>query len=244
MPGFRVQINDLPEQPGERRISLHWLPLMAGLILLAIGVMGLRDYFRLKGPPPAELHELKLTNVTNVVAEPEIPGSMRIDNLWLQASDGSKIRYRVQFPYSSEIRRLNPDYSLLLDTTNVPWAVTTGRGEVLAGSYFEEYNIEAKSVGKYCGSLSVFFGILLSLSFFLCEKLRRAGVPQQQSIRLRQLILWGSIIGYMVFCLAVIFPLLSGRVPPWLLSLIWVLGVGLIGNGVVAYFRKHPPKSA
>ncbi len=247
MPGFRVRINYLPEQPGERKISLHWLFLPLGLGLLIVGIMGLRNYLRLSGPPPAELHVLKLADITNVVAEPEIPGSTRIDNLWLQASDGAKIRYRVRFPYSSEVRHLDPDYSLLLDTTNVVWAVTTRGGEVLARSYFEEYNIEAKSVGKYCGSFLALFGFALLFCFVVCEKqLRRGGPlpPPVNPVRVRQLILWGSILGYLIFCFTALFPFLWGKVPGWVLGLIWVLGGGLIGNGIVAYFRKHPPKGA
>src|SRR4051794_13294302 len=105
MPGFRFKINDLPEQPGTRKIPQHWLFLPIGLVLLFVGLGGVRDYFRLKGPPRAELHQLKLANVTNVIAEPEIPGSDRIDSIWLQTSDNEKIRYRHRFPYSSEIRR-------------------------------------------------------------------------------------------------------------------------------------------
>jgi hypothetical protein len=245
MPGFRFRISDLPEQPGERKIPLHRLFLPIGLILLAGGIIGLRNYFRLKGPPLAELHALKLTNVTNVVAEPEIPGSTRIDSIWLRTSDGAKIRYRQRFPYSDEIRRLNPNYGLFLDKTNVVWAVISGGGEILARNYFEEYNLEAKTVGKYCGSFLALFGVCLLFAFTVNERQFQPGKPMPKSlnpIRLRQLILFGSIVGYMALCFAVIFPLLSGRVAGWLSPLIWVFGAGLIGNGIVAYFRKHPPK--
>src|SRR4051812_17563930 len=224
MPGFSFRISDLPEQPGERKIPLHRFFLPAGLVLLVVGIIGLRNYFRLKGPPLAELHALKLANVTNVVAEPEIPGSTRIDNIWLRTSDSAKIRYRQRFPYSDEIRRLNPDYGLLLDKTNVVWAVTTRGGETLARSFFEEYNIEAKTVGKYCGSFLALFGLCMLFAFVLGERQLQPGKPLPASlnpIRMRQVIVFGSIIGYMALCFAVIFPLLSGKVPRWLLMLIW-----------------------
>ena len=245
MLGVRFRINDLPEQPGERKVLLHWFFLPVGLFLLAIGVMGLRDYFRLKGPPLTELHQMNLTDVANVVVEAEIPGSTRIDKISLQTSDGAKVRYRNRFPYSSEIRRLNPDYGLLLDKTNLVWAVTTGGGEILACNYFQEYNIEAKTVGKYCGSFLASFGSWLLLTFIVSEKRLRSGKPLPETmirIRVRLVILFGSLIGYMMFYFVIILPLLSGKVGGWLLGLIWVLGAGLIGNGIVAYFRKHPPE--
>jgi hypothetical protein len=50
MPGFRVRIKDLPEQSGERRISVHWFFLPVGLICLAGAWLGWRDYFFKEGP--------------------------------------------------------------------------------------------------------------------------------------------------------------------------------------------------
>ncbi|PWU20797.1 MAG: hypothetical protein C5B50_03105 [Verrucomicrobia bacterium] len=254
MPGFRVRINDLPEQPGERKISQHWFFLLIGLVLLAMGLKGLRDYVTLKGPPLAELHQLKLADVTNVVVVPEIPGSARIDNIWLQTLEGAKIRYRNRFPYFEEIRRLNPDYGLLLDETNRVWGITKRSGEILDRNYFEEYNIEAKSVGKICGSFFAISGFVLLFLFVQWERLSRAGKLTPQSlatapqilrpVRLRQIMLWGAIIAYAIFCVTVIFPLLAGKGPVWMVPLIWVLGCGVIGNGIVAYFRKHPPKGS
>lgn len=220
------------------------LPL--GLVFLVIGILGLRNYFRLKGPPLSDLHEVRLLNVTNVVAESEIPSSKRIDNIWLWTSTGAKIRYRSRFPYSSEVQHLDPHYGLLLDRFNIVWAVTTSRGEVLKRNYFDEYNIEAKSVGKFCGGFMVIGAVCAFFVFFYNERRLRAGTlpaEEMMPIRTRQLILIGSLVGYLVFCVAVVFPLLSGKLPGWVLMLIWVLGGGLLGNGIVSYFRKHPPRS-
>ena len=49
-PGFRVRLKELPEQPGERRISVHWFFLPVGVAYLAAGVIGVRD-FRLNERP-------------------------------------------------------------------------------------------------------------------------------------------------------------------------------------------------
>jgi len=148
MPGFRIRVKDLPEQSGERRISVHWFFLPLGLILLAAGLVGLRNYFLLNGPP----------------------------------------------------------------------------------------------LNKYWGSLCAFFGVFELLTFVLCEKRIRKGRPPQSlfTIRVRQLVLFGSIAGYMVLCFA-ISRLFVGQTA-WAIPLIWVLGAGLIWNGIVLYFGKHPPK--
>jgi len=50
MPGFRIRLRNLPEQPGERRISVHWFFLPTGLAYFAAGVVGVRD-FRLHERP-------------------------------------------------------------------------------------------------------------------------------------------------------------------------------------------------
>ena len=44
MPGFRIRLQNLPEQPGERRISVHWFFLPVGLGWLVVGVIGVRDW--------------------------------------------------------------------------------------------------------------------------------------------------------------------------------------------------------
>ena len=38
-------------------------------------------------------------------------------------------------------------------------------GEILERDYFDEYNIEAKSVDKYCGSFLTVFGVVMLLMF-------------------------------------------------------------------------------
>jgi hypothetical protein len=52
MPGFSVRILELPEQVGEQRLSLHWLFLAIGLILVGAGAFGLRPDLLLTGRLP------------------------------------------------------------------------------------------------------------------------------------------------------------------------------------------------
>ncbi len=233
----------MPEQPGEKRISIHWLALVFGVAWLAVGLGLVRSYFRLTGPRLSELHELRLADVTNVVAEPESPGSPRIGRIWLRTAKGARIRYQGSFPYASQIRGLNPDYGLLLDQTNAIWGVTTG-GKVLAGRYFQEYNIENKRIGKTFGPIFTFFGLVLLFGFIVLEAQVLAGKPLPESVgsmRVRPVILWASLIAYLIFWFAVIYPLLAPKVGGLIVGLVWVLGAGFIGNGIVAYFKKHPP---
>jgi hypothetical protein len=121
MPGFRVQIMNLPEQTGERRISIHWFFLPLGLVLVAVGA----------------------------------------------------------------------------------WEL---------------------------------------LAFVMCEKRIREGRPPKTlfTIRARQLILFGFLGGYMALFI-VVFELLPSKIA-WVWPPAWVLGGGLLGNGIVNYFRRHPPK--
>jgi hypothetical protein len=149
MPGFRFRLKDLPEQTGERRISIHWFFLPLGLVLVAVGLIGLRDYFLKNGP----------------------------------------------------------------------------------------------MFSMYWGSLCAFFGAGELMGFAICEKLVRAGRPPKifVSIRARQIILFGGIVGYAVV-LFIIFRLLPNQMA-CATPFFWVVGGGLVGNGIVCYFRKHPPKT-
>src|SRR5690242_21456806 len=113
----------------QSRTSIHKFFLPAGLACLGIGVWSVFNYFRLAGPPLEQLHEVRLQDVTQVSAESDIPGSARIDNIWLQTSNNGTIRYRSRFPYSDEILRRDTNVSVLLDDTNTVWA-EIGRAHV------------------------------------------------------------------------------------------------------------------
>lgn len=144
-----MRLNELPEQPGERRISVHWFfPAMA-LFYLACGVAGLRE----------SPHE------------------------------------------------------------------------------------KAPKVLMYGGWFCIFLGFFTLLSFVLCLKEIRAGRPVKSlfTIRLRMLILVGTMAGLGFFAFSFSRFLPAGIA--WALPFIWVFGGGFVWNGIVSYFRNHPPKS-
>ena len=147
MLGFRVRLPDFPEQPGERRISVHWFFIPLGLCYLAAGAAGVRD-------------------------------------------------------------------SLL----------------------------NGRPFSKYWGAACAVLGLLALLTFVLCQKRIRQGKPPASlfTIRVRQIILFASMAAYMILTLAV-FRFLPDQLA-LVMPLIWVFGAAFVWNGVVRYFRKHPPK--
>ena len=71
----------------QEKVSYHKLFLPAGLLLLVVGSWGIANYFRLHGPSDQELHELALRDVSKLTEEPEIPGSKRVDTIWLETTN-------------------------------------------------------------------------------------------------------------------------------------------------------------
>jgi hypothetical protein len=82
------------------------------------------------------------------------------------------------------------------------------------------------------------------LTFVLCQKRIRQGgkIETLFTIRLRQLVLFGSIAGYMAFCF-IISRWFTGKITWAIPFFIWLFGGPLIWNGIVRYFRNHPPKN-
>lgn len=188
------------------------------------------------------LHELKMSDVTAITEEPEISDSSKIDRIWLTESDGVKIRYRARFPYSDEIRQQNTNFSLLLDATNAIWGLKEkGQGGILGRAYFEDYNIEAKSVDLVCGPFIGIFGAMILFAYFVSEHaFRRGKLPEEhQMLRPKRSVVFGATLaGYAILFWAAIVPILSPIVPSWVLGCIWVAGGGLLGNAVVIYYEK------
>jgi hypothetical protein len=89
------------------------------------------------------------------------------------------------------------------------------------------------------GSLCIFVGVLELSAFGLCVKRIHEGRPPRTmfSVRVRPLILFGSIGGYMFLCFA------FSRVLGVMLPIMWVIGAAMIWTGMVRYFVKHPPKN-
>lgn len=237
MPGYRFNLEGLPEQPNERIIPLHRLFLPAGLFLIAVGLLGLYRFVNLKGPPADQIHTLRLESVTNTV--------MRLDSVWLKTSEGETIRYRKEFPYFSDVTRLNPQFSLLLDSSNGIWGVATNNTDILARSFFEDRNIETKSVSKICGSFCGGFGVLMLILFLLGEKMcrdkdsaKRLGIPLLPS---GMVILIGGIFGYLFLFASMISPWLQKWLPDWAVGIAWVLSGGLLLHFMFQHLRKKLP---
>jgi hypothetical protein len=225
------------------KVSCHILFLPAGLLLLAGGSWGIANYFRLRGPSDQELHELALRDVSKVTEEPEIPGSTRIDNIWLETTNNVRIRYRNRFPLSSEVRRQDTNLSLLLDSSNKIWAVKSAVGTVLSRRYFEEYNIEAKTVGKFCGPflavlgailLFVFLGVQRSWKTWPAEERAKLEVDAQ-NLRLA-LVLFGNLVVF-----AILAHWLLNYLPGFAVTLLYLLSGGVLMRHLSK--KKRPPVS-
>lgn len=245
MPGFSIRINDFPENQEGRQVPVHQFFWSFGLLLLAAGLYCLHEACEMKVPSRTELREVPLAGITAVVGRPAVTGSTRNDDLWLRRPTGAGIHYRHCFPYADEIQHLNPVYGLLIDQNNLVWAVTRNHGEVLAGDYFKNYNYPIRFNLILWGSIVAFFGVYGLLTYFLCERQYRAGrwsPPFFIPVRPRHVTLWVTLGVYMALCF-VLFQRFAGMIPGWLFPFIWVLGAGAIGNGLVAWFRKHPPRA-
>jgi hypothetical protein len=95
----------------------------------------------------------------------------------------------------------------------------------------------------YGGWALISLGLFVLLTFVLSEmRLRQGGkIASLFTIRVRPLLLAGFMAGFMAFTF-----ILYGMLPPAMtltIPFIWVFGGAFIWNGIVRYFRNHPPKS-
>jgi cytochrome c-type biogenesis protein CcmH/NrfF len=104
-----------------------------------------------------------------------------------------------------------------------------------------DWLLNKQSASMYWGLPCAFLGVVTMLAFVMCQREIRQGKPPQSlfTIRVRPLVLFGGVAGYMVLCIA-IYRLLPQMA--WALPFIWVIGSALIWNGTVRYFHNHPPK--
>ena len=222
---------------------LKVLFLLAGLFCLAAGIWGFANYFQLQGPSDEQLHALALRNVSNVTVEPEIPGSKRIDNIWLETTNNERIRYRNRFPHSFEVRQLDTNLSLLLDRSNRVWAVKKADGAVLSRNYFERYNNEAKSVRLVCSPFVAAIGATFLLVYFCIHRgLQTVSAAQRTKLEAYShglrlpMVLCGYLIAY-----AILAQWLLKFLAPRVVSLLWILTGGVLMALVSK--KNRPPAS-
>jgi hypothetical protein len=92
------------------------------------------------------------------------------------------------------------------------------------------------------GWFCIILGLFVLLGFVLCVwEIGRGGkVEALFSIRVRLLVLLGSMAGFNVLCF-IIATSFGGKLA-WPVSVIWVCGGIFMWRRIVRYFRDHPPK--
>lgn len=165
-----------------------------------------------------------------------------MNGIWLKTVEGERIRYRTGFPYFEEVRHQNTNYSLLLDSSNVIWGLKTTDGKVQAQGYFEEQHIEAKSVGKVCGTfLTVVGGVMLWAYTYV----RRCGdkmtieekVEAETHLAKPRLLVY--LLGYLMVYGFVIGPWLLKFFPRFVVGLLWIVSAAVL---VSVLKRKYPQR--
>jgi len=238
MVGFRFRINDLPEEADEPRILITRLFLPFALLFLAFGGWAGWKYFQMHAPPDHTLREVRLANVTKVTGGHD--PTRAIQTIHLLSRQGS-IDYSSGWPRFEQVRSLDPNLSLLADSTNLVWALKSADGTISERDFFLSLNLEAKS---WSGVGALFFvpsGLFLMLCFWLAEREMRKGTFSSELMILlpaRKIVLLTALFGYLFFYGLVLAPLLGKSLPSWALALIWVLTCGLLGNLLVRFLGK------
>jgi hypothetical protein len=99
----------------------------------------------------------------------------------------------------------------------------------------------------YAGWACVFISLFGLLTFTMCLVRIRAGRPPETlfTIRLRLLIFFGILAGYMTLCFVLIrLSVKYASHSSWLMFIwmvAWVVGGNFIMSRMIRYFRTHPP---
>jgi hypothetical protein len=164
MVGFRFRINDLPEEPDEPRILITKIFLPVGLLFLAFGGWASWKYFQWHAPPDKMLHEIRLQEVRKLTGGHD--PAREVQTIHLLSRQGS-VEYKSPWPRYEEVRQLNTNLSLLVDSTNVVWALKSADGTISEREFFVSRNLEVKTLTGFCAIVFVPCGLYIWFAFGL-----------------------------------------------------------------------------
>jgi hypothetical protein len=243
MVGFRYRIKDLPEESDEPKILITRLFLPIGIIFLTFGAWAGWKYFGVTAPPDSQLHEIRLRDMAKVTGGND--PKRAVQTIYLHSGSGD-VEYKSPWPRFEQVRGLDTNLSLLVDSTNLVWALKSRDGVISERKYFLSRNLEIKTIYGFCALFFLPSGLLGLAAFGSAEReLRNGTFPDNLRILLpaRKLILVSALFGYLFIFGLVLMPLLEKILPFWSLGFFWVLSAGVIGNLLVNRLKKWRPRS-
>ncbi|MGA3285383.1 MAG: hypothetical protein ABSD57_13110 [Verrucomicrobiota bacterium] len=245
MPGFRYRFNVPDDQPGDPKILLHRILLLAGLLLLGFGSWAGWRYFHLKPPADADLHELPLQKVLSFTEVRDPHATNNIRALELHSADHRVVRYNEFWPCFDRVCHRDTNLTLLVNATNQVWLVKDSSGHEFGRDSFRKRNLQVKMVSAMVAILFIPLGALMFFPAVILEyclhrdgKLPKDGTP----VSARKFTLFAGLVGYLYFFGFVISPWLCKILPGMVVALIWVLSAGALGNLILRHFKQKPRK--
>ena len=245
MPGFRYRFNVPDDQPGDPKILLHRILLLAGLLLLGFGSWAGWRYFHLKPPADADLHELPLQKVLSFTEVRDPHATNNIRALELHSADHRVVRYYEFWPCFDRVCHRDTNLTLLVNGTNQVWLVKDSSGHEFGRDYFRKRNLEIKAIAAFAAIVYIPLGALMFLPALALEYgLRRHGkLPLDGApVSARKFTFYTGLMGYLFFFGLVISPRLGARLPGLVVALVWVLSAAVLGNLILWYFRPKRPE--
>lgn len=108
----------------------------------------------------------------------------------------------------------------------------------------EHFSVKNSWTLMFGGCFLIFLGLLTLVTFALCLRRIRQGRPPEAlfTIRVRPLVLFGSMAAYMAVVIIISLHV-TNTIVQALLPFVWMFGAALIWRTIARYFRSHPPKS-
>jgi len=245
VPGFRYRFNVPPDQPGDPKILLHRILLLAGLLLLGFGLWAGWRFLHLKPPADADLHAVPLQKILSVTEVRNPYAATNIEALELHTADHRVVRYNEFWPCFDRVRHRDTNLTLLVNSTNQVWLVKDASGQEFGRDYFRKRNLEIKAVAAFAAIVYIPVGALLLLPALAVEyRLRRTGKSPWggASVSARKFTFYAGLPVYLFFFGLVISPWLGARLPGLVVALIWVLSAAALGNLILRCFRPKRPE--